>query len=133
MILDDAIGYVIKGTIGETKLIYNNPYCKTGVIFDMSSGIFIEDFSISKANWNRSFWGICGFNYDDLNVNNTGNINIRVIDGNYGNLSKITTNQDASNFQIGEWFGPLTGVANYKNQYSYPVMTELVDLKKIRH
>ena len=128
----DAIGYVIKGTLGETKLIYNNPYCKTGVIFDMSSGIFIEDFSISKVNWNRSFWGICGFNYDDLNVNNTGNINIRVIDGNYGNLSKITTNQDASNFQIGEWFGPLTGVANYKNQYSYPVMTELVDLKKIQ-
>ena len=117
----------IQGTKEEYPIVYNNPYCKTGQIFDMTSGIFLEDFNIEKKNWRNSFWGICGFNYDDLNIKNSGNINARINNGNYNNIAKLTTNQNVENSNIGEWYGGATGVANYKNQYSYPTVLELLD------
>ena len=100
----------------QFPIVYNNPYCKTGQIFDMTSGIFLEDFNIEKKNWRNSFWGICGFNYDDLNIDNTGNINARINDGNYNNIALLTTNQNVLNSDIGQWRGRLTGVAGYQGQ-----------------
>ena len=115
-----AVPEKIDGTEEEFPVVFNNPYCKAGEIFDMASGIFLEDFNIEKNNWNNSFWGICGFSYNDLNIQNTGNINARITTGKYNNIARLTTNQDVVNSGIGEWDGKVTGVANYKNQYTYP-------------
>ena len=118
-----TLGASIVGTFqNDFPLVYNNPYCQVGKVFDMSSGIFMEDFNITEQNWKNSFWGICGFNYDDLNIENTGNINARITDGNYNNIAKLTTNQNVVNSNIGEWDGAATGVANYHNQYTYPTL-----------
>lgn len=106
-------------------LVYNNPHLKENSIFDSHSGIFFEDFAIPEKLWNNSFLGICGFKYNDLNTDKSGNINTRIIDYNLFNLSLITTNQNVLNANIGEWDGKFTGVANYKNQFAYPVLANL--------
>ncbi len=118
----NTVPETIDGTSEEFPVVYNNPYCKTGTIFDMTSGIFLEDFKIEKDNFKNSFWGICGFTYNDLNIESTGNINVRVTTGQYDNTRHLTTNQNVINTDIGQLDGVATGVANYKNQYSYPIV-----------
>ena len=110
-------------TVDNTYPIpYNNPCVSSNEIFDMLSGVFLEDFNITENNWKNSFWGICGFNYDDLNIDNTGNINARINDGNYNNIALLTTNQNVLNSDIGQWRGRLTGVAGYQGQMNYPTI-----------
>tara|TARA_R110000803_G_scaffold65170_1_gene126309 strand:+ start:2311 stop:6501 length:4191 start_codon:yes stop_codon:yes gene_type:complete len=104
---------------------YNNPCVSNNVIFDMLSGVFLEDFNVEENNWKNSFWGICGFNYDDLNIDNTGNINARINNNNYNNIALLTTNQNVLNSDIGEWSGRLTGVAGYSGQMNYPIIANV--------
>jgi hypothetical protein len=115
---------ILHTTVGDTfPLPYNNPCVSKNEIFDMLSGVFLEDFNIIENNWKNSFWGICGFNYDDLNIDNTGNINARINNNNYNNIALLTTNQNVLNSDIGEWSGRLTGVAGYQGQMNYPTIT----------
>ncbi len=118
----NSVPETIDGTEEEFPIVFNNPYCKNGTIFDMTSGIFLEDFKIDRDNFKNSFWGICGFSYEDLNIESTGNINVRVTTGQYDDTRHLTTNQNVLNSDIGQLDGVATGVANYKNQYSYPVL-----------
>lgn len=119
----DDIGLKISGTQEKALFPYRNPYIKAGKIIDSHSGIFLDQFGIDEKNWNRSFWGICGFSYNDLNTSESkGSINERILSGQLNNISLITTNQDVENSSIDEWFGPLTGVANHKPCLPFPVV-----------
>jgi hypothetical protein len=121
----DAIPLQLTGTAAPQMFAYNNPYVKQGNIIDSHSGIFLDQFGIDEKNWNRSFWGICGFSYNDLNTNESkGSINERIISGQLNDISLITTNQDAENSSQDEWFGPLTGVANHKPCLPFPTLAK---------
>tara|TARA_R110000787_G_scaffold60705_1_gene137676 strand:+ start:302 stop:4384 length:4083 start_codon:yes stop_codon:yes gene_type:complete len=122
-----TISLSITGTETRVNLPYNNPYLANGQIYDMMSGIFLEQFEIEENNWKNSFFGICGFSFEDLNLKNSGNINARITSGNNNNIAKLTTNQNVLNSQLGEWFAPLTGVPNYKNQQTFPVNVHFSD------
>lgn len=110
------------GSDEKIMIPYNNPYVKRGEIIDSTSGIFLEQFGIDEKNWDSSFWGICGFTYGDLNIDNTGNINERITTGQLNDINLLTTNQNVENNDIGELFGPLTGVANNHNSVGFPVV-----------
>ena len=97
-----------------------NRFLKQNSIIDMRSGVFLDSFNIEKKNWDQSFWGICGFNYDDLNIVNTGSINERITNSSANNIAKLTTNQLILNSSLGEWSGPITGVPGYQAGTNYP-------------
>ena len=121
----DATPLQLTGTASPQMFSYNNPYVKQGNIIDSHSGIFLDQFGIDEKNWNRSFWGICGFSYNDLNTNESkGSINERIISGQLNDISLITTNQDVENSSQDEWFGPLTGVANHKPALPFPTLAK---------
>jgi hypothetical protein len=106
----------------EFPIPYNNLYLKTGVIFDSFGGVFLDDFNIDEKNWDRSFWGICGFSYSDLIVESTGSINERIITGQKTTIAKLTTNAEVVNSDTGLWNGVVTGVANQKIQEYFPTI-----------
>ena len=68
-------------------------YILGGTIYDSLSGIFFTKFGINRENWKNSFWGICGYNYDDLNFTN-GNTQGRITSNNTSELLYVTTNAD---------------------------------------
>jgi hypothetical protein len=109
---DLAVPIDVKNTTAsnEFPLPQPNMCCQLNKVFDMASGIFIEDFNIEENNWNESFWGICGFSYSNLNNENTGNINHRIFDNELGNIAKLTTNANVINDDLLEWYGGGTGV-----------------------
>ena len=121
------VGIDITGTTKNDlfSLPYKNPFVKNNAIIDSHSGIFIENFNIEERNWINSFWGICGFRYEDLNNEDTGNINGRVFDNNLGNIAKITTNAMVNNGDLLEWQGTATGVPTQKYQTTYPAILSL--------
>ena len=118
------VGVDIQGTTTNdffAKTLVNH-FVVNNSIIDSNSGIFIEDFNITEENWNNSFWGICGFSYDNLNNKNTGNINERVFDSELGTIAKLTTNANVKNDDLGKWDGFGTGVPSYKYHPSYPAI-----------
>jgi len=114
----------IIGTTAKTPfpLPYSNPYCKTGAPFDMYGGVFFEQFGIDEKNWKKSFWQICGFKYEDLNLDlkTTGGIQGRVTNGDTTNLSKVTTNAAVLNDDLEEWSGGAVGVPTYNVALTHP-------------
>jgi hypothetical protein len=125
----DAIALQLTGTQEAEMFAYNNPYVKQGNIIDSHSGIFLDQFGIDEKNWNRSFWGICGFSFNDLNTNESkGSINQRIVSGQLNDISLITTNQDVENSSMDEWFGPLTGVANHKPCLPFPTLAQFTQV-----
>jgi hypothetical protein len=112
-----GISVALTGTDGGNLYIItqaNNAFVKQNSIFDMMCGVFIEEFNLPEDNWNDTFWGICGFKYEDLNIENTGGINQRINTNDYNNIHFLTTNQDVTNSAYGEWSGELSGVASYQ-------------------
>lgn len=119
----DAVPLQLTGTDEPEMFAYNNPYVRQGSIIDSHSGIFLDQFGIDEKNWEKSFWGICGFTFNDLNTNESkGSINERVVSGQSSDISIITTNQDIENSSHDEWFGPVTGVANHKPCLPFPTL-----------
>ena len=114
----------IDGTTAKTPfpLPYANPYCKTGTPFDMYGGVFFEQFGIDQKNWKKSFWQICGFKYEDLNLDlkTTGGIQGRITNGDTTNLSKVTTNGSVLNDDLEEWSGGGVGVPTYNVALTHP-------------
>jgi hypothetical protein len=70
-----------------------------GLIYDAHGGICIEDMGIDERFWERSIWGILGFEYGQFNasggIENIKNINNRFSNDN-PNSSGITTNADVT-------------------------------------
>lgn len=114
----------IIGTTAKSNfaLPYTNPFCKTGTPFDMYGGLFLEQFAIDKKNWKKSFWQICGFTFEDLNLetNIEGSIQGRVSNGDTSKLSKITTNGSVLNDDLEEWSGGGVGVPTYNIALTHP-------------
>ena len=79
----------VEGTVYSNK----HSYFLSEKVYDSLSGVFFTDFGISRENWDNSFWGICGFDYDDLNLTG-GNTQQRITTNNTSGLSSITTNAD---------------------------------------
>ena len=117
----------IEGTShGDFPLPYANPYCKTGKPFDMTSGICLEQFNIEKKNWKKCFWNICGFSYEDLNLENaSGGLQERIVNGETNDINVITTNAEIVNTDLDEWSGGAVGVPTYKNFLTTPHIINL--------
>ena len=125
----DSIPLQLTGTAEAEMFAYNNPYVKQGNVIDSHSGIFLDQFGIDEKNWEKSFWGICGFSFNDLNTNSSkGSINERIVSGQLNNISLITTNQDVENSSHDEWFGPVTGVANHKPCLPFPTLVTFTNV-----
>ena len=66
-----------------------------GLIYDAHGGISIEDMGIDETSWDKSIWGLLGFEYGQFNasgnIENIKNINNRFSNDNT-NSSGITTN-----------------------------------------
>ena len=121
------IGVDITGTTKNDLFAYPylNQLVKNNSIIESQSGIFIEDLNILEKNWSNSFWSILGFSYENLNIDNTGNINERVFDNNLGNISKITTNAQVNNSDLLDWRATMTGVTANKYMTPYPTIIKL--------
>ena len=70
-----------------------------GLIYDAHGGVAIEDMGIDEKSWERSIWGILGFEYGQFNasggIENIKNINNRFSNDN-PNSSGITTNAEVT-------------------------------------
>jgi len=80
-------------TVDDITYSNKHAYIVAEKVYDSLSGIFLTNFGIDRDNWNNSFWGICGFDYDDLNLTG-GNTQQRITTNNTSGLSSITTNAD---------------------------------------
>ena len=70
-----------------------NGNLSVGLIYDAHGGISIEDMGIDETSWDKSIWGLLGFEYGQFNAsgNDIVNINNRFSNDN-PNSSGITTN-----------------------------------------
>lgn len=82
-----------EATVDSIAYSNKHPYIVANKIYDSLSGVFFTDFGITEDNWKNSFWGICGFEYNDLNFTG-GNSQKRITSNNTSGLSYITTNAD---------------------------------------
>ena len=82
-------------TATVNSITYSNKHgaILQNTIYDSLAGIFMKKFGIDRNNWRNSFWGICGFDYTDLNLTQ-GNSNGRITSNNTSNLLYVTTNAD---------------------------------------
>lgn len=80
-------------TVDDIAYSNKHGYILSDKIYDSLSGVFFTNFGISEDNWKNSFWGICGFDYNDLNFTG-GNTQQRITSNNTNGLSFITTNAD---------------------------------------
>ncbi len=69
------------------------------VIYDAHGGISLRDMGVTEDLWEKSFWGLCGYEYGQFNasgnIEDISNINIRFTDDTT-NTSGITTNADVT-------------------------------------
>ena len=93
----DLSGSATDGT--QKTFIPMNINMIKGLIYDAHGGITIEDMGIDEKFWERSIWGLLGFEYGQFNA--SGNIdNIKNINNRFTNQdpnsSGITTNADVT-------------------------------------
>ena len=93
----DLSGSATDGT--QKTFIPMNINMIKGLIYDAHGGITIEDMGIEQKFWERSIWGLLGFEYGQFNA--SGNIdNIKNINNRFSNedsnSSGITTNADVT-------------------------------------
>ncbi len=93
----DLSGSATDGT--QKTFIPMNINMIKGLIYDAHGGITIEDMGIDEKFWERSIWGLLGFEYGQFNA--SGNIdNIKNINNRFtnegSNSSGITTNADVT-------------------------------------
>ena len=93
----DLSGTASAGT--QKTFIPMNLNMVKGLIYDAHGGISIEDMGIDERFWERSIWGILGFEYGQFNasggIENIKNINNRFTNEN-PNSSGITTNANVT-------------------------------------
>lgn len=93
----DLSGSATDGT--QKTFIPMNENMISGLIYDAHGGISIEDMGIDEKFWERSIWGILGFEYGQFNasgnIETIKNINNRFSNEN-PNSSGITTNADVT-------------------------------------
>ena len=93
----DLSGTAAAGT--QKTFIPMNENMVKGLIYDAHGGVTIEDMGIDERFWERSIWGILGFEYGQFNasggIENIKNINNRFSNDN-PNSSGITTNANVT-------------------------------------
>ncbi len=62
-------------------------------IYDMLSGIYVQDFGVPEELWSDSLWGLLGFTYQQFH-STTNNRLTRIQSGNANDLSLLTTNAE---------------------------------------
>ena len=93
----DLSGSATEGT--QKTFIPMNINMIKGLIYDAHGGVTIEDMGIDEKSWERSIWGLLGFEYGQFNasgdIDNIKNINNRFTNED-SNSSGITTNADVT-------------------------------------
>ena len=90
-----------KAVAGEHSLIDNFE------VIDAMTGVYITDWGVSQANWDKSIWGKLGFSYEQLHLTNIDrqgrNTNTAIVS------NPVTTNADVNSTQAMNWAVNLNG------------------------
>ena len=95
----------------------NNNYEKWR-IYDMLTGIFVDDYGVSEELWVQSLWGLLGFSYQQFH--STNNRLVRIQSGNANQLSKLTTNAEVVEGDTKINSNSIAGVPMYNNMITTP-------------
>ena len=85
--------YGASGSTADIKVPRVNDNIEKWRIYDMLSGIFIEDFGCPENLWTNSLWGLLGFTYQQFHSIQNNRLT-RIQSGNANRLSLLTTNSE---------------------------------------
>ncbi len=89
-------------------------------IYDMLSGIFIEDFGVPEHLWTNSLWGLLGFSYKQFHTESSNRLT-RIQSGNANKLSYLTTNAEVVEGDTKIYSTSWSGIPMYNNMITTPV------------
>jgi len=97
----------------------NNNYQKWR-IYDMLSGIFVEDFGVPENLWQNSLWGLLGFSYRQFHSTENNRLT-RIQSGNANKLSFLTTNAEVVEGDTKIYSTNWAGTPMYNGMITTPV------------
>lgn len=112
----------------ETEVAIANQNIEEGAVMDAHCGIFLDiGATCPKTYWNKSFWGLLGFTYEQFHpeeLNTNTNDQIRVGENNMFSMKYATTNcqvvsTDLKDYPIQYWGG-----INYSTQIAKPLIVQ---------
>ena len=89
-------------------------------IYDMLSGIYVEDFGVPENLWSNSLWGLLGFTYNQFHTIDN-NRHTRIQSGNANKLSYLTTNAEVIEGDTKIYSTNWVGLPMYNNMITTPV------------
>ena len=92
-------------------------------IFDQNSGVYILDSGVNELEWDKSFWGILGFSYDQFNAEAkpTNVLNYRVGAENLLDLKYPTTNCEVEVSDTKSFISNEYGASQFTTQIPLPM------------
>ena len=88
-------------------------------IYDMLSGIYVEDFGVPEHLWSNSLWGLLGFSYNQFH-STENNRHTRIQSGNANKLSYLTTNAEVVEGDTKIYSTNWVGLPMYNNMITTP-------------
>ena len=117
--------YVNNGTEnGSYTLSRMNDMISPWTIMDTQSGIFIENFGISKNDWDKSMWDTLGFSYNQFHApfSASFNYNTRLDEINKESMPILTTNADINAGDTINYMMNIFGAVNLTPQVPLPML-----------
>tara|TARA_B100000768_G_scaffold181193_1_gene203254 strand:- start:207 stop:3224 length:3018 start_codon:yes stop_codon:yes gene_type:complete len=116
---DYSLNNITEGVV-QIKLPRTNHNYEKWTIYDMLSGIFIEDFGVPENLWSNSLWGILGFSYKQFHTESSNRLT-RIQSGNANQLSYLTTNAEVFEGDTKIYSTNWAGIPMYNNMITTPV------------
>lgn len=107
----------------ERSIELPNENIESYSIFDSHGGIYIYDAGVHKEEWSDSWWGILGFNYDQMNAELTeyNTLKMRIDISNKFNLRYPTTNAEVDVSNTKSYIANEYGAVLYTSQIPLPM------------
>ena len=110
----------IASAITKVRIPRTNHNYEKWTIYDMLTGIFIEDFGVPENLWSNSLWGILGFSYKQFHTESSNRLT-RIQNGNANELSLLTTNSEVFEGDTKIYSTNWAGIPMYNNMITTPV------------
>lgn len=114
-----------------TAIAQSNQNIEEGAIFDQHCGIMLDiGATCPKRYWDKSFFGLLGFTYEQFHPNEITELNnqqIRVGEGNMFNMKYAITNCEVVSSEIMDYPMQQWGGVNYSTQIAAPLVVQWSD------
>tara|TARA_R110001632_G_scaffold233129_1_gene376966 strand:- start:12553 stop:15846 length:3294 start_codon:yes stop_codon:yes gene_type:complete len=111
-----------------TAIAQSNQNIEEGAIFDQHCGVMLDiGATCPKRYWDKSFFGLLGFTYEQFHPNEITELNnqqIRVGEGNMFNMKYAVTNCQVVSAEIMDYPMQQWGGVNYSTQIAAPLVVQ---------